>query len=139
MKTFKLVRNEKIDNCLFGELFSPNGDFICFTLENYKKAIKFGRYNTDFTFSPRFGRRLPLILVPGRSGIRIHSANYPYELTGCVAPCTDIDALRLRGKQSQLAMGKVLSYVKDFSAHVPIDIISSEAIFNNINSPHLYY
>ena len=46
-----------------------------------------GRYQVYLTYSPKFGRDLPLVTgVPGRSGIRFHRANWPREIQGCIAP-----------------------------------------------------
>lgn len=50
-------------------------------------AIPQGTYRVAWTFSPRFKRyMLELLNVPNFIGIRIHSANYAYELEGCIAP-----------------------------------------------------
>lgn len=52
-----------------------------------KTAIPRGVYEVKITYSPRFGRNMPLLCgVPGYSGIRIHSANYASQLEGCLAP-----------------------------------------------------
>jgi len=49
-------------------------------------AIPYGRYRITITHSPKFKRRLPLLMsVPHFEGIRIHAANWPRELEGCIA------------------------------------------------------
>ena len=49
-------------------------------------SIPPGLYRCLFTHSPRFRRPLYLVgPVPGRSGIRIHPANFPRQLNGCLA------------------------------------------------------
>lgn len=79
-----------------------DGEILCHCLElscrkpntDGKLAIASGHYEvtlSDVPLSPlekRFGCPLPLINdVPDREGIRIHVANYPEQLEGCIAPC----------------------------------------------------
>lgn len=50
-------------------------------------CIPEGIYEVERTWSPAFKKNLWLIKdVKGRSGIRIHAANYIRELRGCIAP-----------------------------------------------------
>jgi hypothetical protein len=89
-----LRRRPAIGGALTGD-FSIDGKLFAFSLERSSRAIRPGRYRVDFTVSDRASRgelwtpdhehRLPLIVVPGRSGIRIHAANEYEELLGCVA------------------------------------------------------
>ena len=61
-----------------------------------KMAILPGRYQVVITKSPKFGYFTPELLdVPSRSGIRIHTANFPEQLEGCIAPGfrSDTDAI----------------------------------------------
>lgn len=80
----------------FGRLFRTAAGFFCYTLENSEKRIPPGRYQVVLTpsgraaagtlWSPRADHQLPLLLdVPGRTAIRIHAANVPEELEGCLA------------------------------------------------------
>ena len=49
-------------------------------------AIPRGVYQVVITYSPKFKRKLPLLLnVKGWEGVRIHSANYATQLEGCLA------------------------------------------------------
>ena len=49
--------------------------------------IPAGTYPLRLTYSPKFRRKMWLVDdVPGRSGIRIHPANYWNQLQGCIAP-----------------------------------------------------
>ena len=49
-------------------------------------AIPYGRYRVVVDYSPKFKRDMPHILdVPHFEGIRIHAANWPTQLEGCVA------------------------------------------------------
>lgn len=69
-------------------------------LGNAKGAscIPAGRYLVQATQSYKFRRIMYLVQsVPSRSGIRIHSANWPEELQGCVALGTST-TLTAKGK-----------------------------------------
>lgn len=55
------------------------------TIENAKFIIPLGIYEIKTTWSPKFNKLLPLINVPHRKGIRIHSANFASQLRGCIA------------------------------------------------------
>lgn len=49
-------------------------------------CIPSGIYDVQKTWSPRFGRMMFLVLgVRGRTGVRIHPANLPTQLEGCIA------------------------------------------------------
>jgi len=88
-----LIREPSTADATFGVLF-VDGRFECFTLEDVLRdgpkvhgatAIPAGRYKVIVTLSPRFRRRLPLLLlVPGFEGIRIHPGNHPRETEGCI-------------------------------------------------------
>lgn len=87
-------RKSKTVDAIFGVLtldWTPPNSFTCVTLENLAKAIPAGIYDLDFNYSPHFNRIMPLILVPGRSGIRYHWANFPAQLDGCIALGTNVD------------------------------------------------
>ena len=88
-----LLREPTIGASTFGVLF-VDGRFECFTLEDALRegpkvhgetAIPAGTYGVQVTFSPRFRRRLPLLLgVPGFEGIRIHPGNHHEDTEGCI-------------------------------------------------------
>jgi hypothetical protein len=69
-----------------------NNAFTCFTVENLKKAISAGLYDVVIDHSHRLNYNTPHIKVPNRdkaaggdAGIRIHPANLPKQLLGCIA------------------------------------------------------
>lgn len=70
-----------------------DGVYFGFTLElpwkDNKQAVSCipeGEYPVEITLSYRFKKALPFVRdVPNRSGIRIHNANRPSELRGCIA------------------------------------------------------
>ena len=78
-------RNRDTIDGIFGKLTIDTDPFFCYTCENLEKSIPAGEYPLIFSYSRRFQRMMPEILVPKRTGIRIHSANYPNQLEGCIA------------------------------------------------------
>jgi hypothetical protein len=91
MKTVTLTRTEYTGKQTLG--FLQLGAFKCKTLERAWKnnernisCIPKGEYVVKWTFSPKFMRYTYEIQnVPNRSGIRIHVANYWYQINGCIA------------------------------------------------------
>lgn len=78
-----LKRVENKNGRIFGALYY-DGVCLCSTLEPARFAIPLGDYSLDYTFSPKFGKNLPLLLVPHRSGIRIHPGNTIQDSRGCI-------------------------------------------------------
>ena len=89
----RLNRSVFTKESTIGELFV--GDkFECYVLEDRvrngtkvagKTAIPEGNYEIALTFSQRFQRPLPLLLlVPGFSGVRIHPGNTAADTEGCL-------------------------------------------------------
>jgi len=100
----KLVAVEKTEKSTISRLFI-DGKFECFTLEDVDRGLKQsmslddiakikvqnetaipeGTYSVDITFSPHFGKDMPLLLnVPGYDGVRIHPGNFPSDTEGCL-------------------------------------------------------
>lgn len=51
-----------------------------------ESAIPYGKYKIKMTYSPKYKRMMPQVMdVPHFTGIRIHAANKPTELEGCIA------------------------------------------------------
>lgn len=67
----------------FGVL-TVNGEKPIYTLEETELQIPTGTYSVELTYSPKFHRLLPLLSVPGRKNIRIHSGNWPRDSSGCI-------------------------------------------------------
>lgn len=90
----KLVREIFTDNSTIGKLY--NGDvFLCYTLEDMTReegikipgrtSIPYGCYEVAITFSPKYNRKMPILLdVPNFEGIRIHSGNDDGDTEGCI-------------------------------------------------------
>lgn len=87
-----LYRTKDDGFCALGKLIMPS-NFAFATVERPWKdnargvsCIPPGEYSMIFTLSARFHKKLYILEnVPDRSGIRIHAANYPHELEGCIA------------------------------------------------------
>jgi hypothetical protein len=59
--------------------------FKCASAENLALCIPPGIYDVLFMWSEHFQQIMPHIMVPGRTAIEIHWANYPVQLEGCIA------------------------------------------------------
>lgn len=87
-------------------------DWSCYFLENRDTLIPAGEYPVQLTVSARAtagtlwtpwpGKQLPLVVVPGRDGIRIHAANRESELAGCLAVGLEWDSGRLLSSRMAL-------------------------------------
>jgi Family of unknown function (DUF5675) len=85
-----LTRTEKTNDGIKGNLLC--GDLQEVTIENLEHSFSSGIYDVTIDKSPRLGIFTPHIRVPDRdqaaggdAGIRIHPANYPEQLLGCIA------------------------------------------------------
>ena len=90
----ELVRSTFGATTTVGDLYT-DGVWACFSLEDRVRpagekvhgetAIPEGEYQLLITPSPRFKRRLPLLIgVPGFDGIRIHPGNSHRDTEGCI-------------------------------------------------------
>jgi hypothetical protein len=88
----ELRRLPSTDKCTHGDLYL-DGTWFCYTLEDIVRekkipgetAIPAGFYRIIYNWSPKFQKKLPLLLdVPNFSGVRIHAGNRPTDTEGCV-------------------------------------------------------
>lgn len=76
------------DKYTIGKLY--DGDtYLCDTLEPPENVnhpcIDPGTYRIGYQYSNKFGRKMPFLLqVNGRTGIMIHTGNYPKDTQGCI-------------------------------------------------------
>jgi hypothetical protein len=115
-----LQRLDPFGAALHGDLYL-DGKHQCVTLENASRAIPAGRYQVVLTesarskagglWSPREDHKLPLLCdVKDRSGIRLHAANFPEQLEGCIAPGSTRDGAMIAG--SRVALIKVMALIE---------------------------
>ena len=91
MKRVILKRRPSIPMGTFGVISVDN--LVLFTVElpwkdnaNNVSCIPTGKYRCSWTKSPRLKKfTYEVTNVKGRSGIRIHSANFAYQVLGCIA------------------------------------------------------
>jgi len=112
-----------------GEL-KVNG-FSCKTLElplvanmTNISCIPAGEYQVKWTFSPRLLKYTYEVQgVPNRTGIRIHSANYYYELKGCIALGDKLTDLNSDGKLDILNSKATLKNFEDKMERKPFTLV----------------
>lgn len=84
------VKQDNVQLCKLVTLELPWADN-----EPRKSCIPAGTYPLILDFSPHFNMKLwELTGVPGRSEVKVHPANFPTQLLGCIAPgmaLSDID------------------------------------------------
>jgi len=85
METINLIRQDSTDAGTFSTLVTDS--LRLYAVENTKLIIPVGSYICRYTLSPRLKKyTYEVMRVPGRTGIRIHSANFGRQLLGCIAP-----------------------------------------------------
>ena len=128
-----LLREPSIGASTFGVLF-VDGRFECFTLEDEirsgpkvpgETAIPAGRYKVIVTMSPRFRRRLPLLLlVPGFEGVRIHPGNHARDTEGCILVGLRRSVATSEVLESRLAFTPLLEKLERAAGEVWLTIIN---------------
>lgn len=119
-----LIRYKSDKYGTHGELFLDNKGkyniFLCYTLEpSYQsydlfgsREVEEGTYNISVTYSPKFKINLPLLDVPSRSGIRIHSGNTAQDTSGCILVGFMFDDKGV--SSSRFALTHVLNVINHF-------------------------
>lgn len=115
MKEFLLIRTSETDKVVYGILAVRNGNIIegvWKTIENKVKLFPIGVYPIRLEYSPRFNRDLwELHDIEGRAEIKIHVANYYYQLIGCIGVGMSHQDINADGtidlSQSRIALDEV--------------------------------
>lgn len=88
---------------------NKNGKFDNGEIKIYgETAIPYGIYGIVITFSPHFGKELPLLLnVPNFEGIRIHGGNSKSDTYGCLLVGINTEIGKVT--QSQVMLKKLMN------------------------------
>lgn len=138
----RLIREPSRNGATLGVLL-VDGHFECFALEDQIRevpgqpvstwkvpgttAIPSGRYRIVVTHSPRFKRKLPLIVdVPGFDGVRFHAGNDADDSSGCILPG------RTRGPAT---VGQSMAAFNDLFTQIQIAIERGEDVWLTIENP----
>lgn len=113
-QTLTILRYESSQQGTFGVCLH-DGRWLCHCIEpacrdgQRDHAVAAGVYELRCEWSPRFGRCLPTIIVPGRSGLRFHAGNFVSDTRGCVLPGKQ----RARGAlyESAAALEELITYI----------------------------
>lgn len=91
IKRLNIRREKRAGDAIFGTV-TFGDEFICYSLENAAFLVEPGLYTAQLDMSPHLGYRCPHLRVPkrdldagGDAGLRVHVANRPSELQGCIA------------------------------------------------------
>jgi hypothetical protein len=117
-----LIRRPSAKGCTLSEWYI-NGLRECFGVEDVvrpagqkvfgKTAIPAGTYQVVNTYSPRFGKYLPLLLnVPGYAGVRIHPGNSATDTEGCLLPGLSLRPDGTGVQQSVVAFNALFAKLK---------------------------
>ena len=80
-----VTRTHKSTDGIFGNLAIDIDPFKCVTLENLQLEIPAGTYPVWYRWSNDFQQIMPHIIVPERTAVMLHWANWPKQLLGCIA------------------------------------------------------
>lgn len=123
-----LQRQPSTDKSTIGTLF-VNDVYECDTLEDVVReiedvpvkqwkvqnqtAIPRGTYPIAITYSPRFKKKLPLLIdVEGFSGVRIHAGNTAENTEGCILVGKKTKHGTLQGGSSRPAMARLQAKIQ---------------------------
>lgn len=88
MRDVILIRTGQSEKSIYGIISVRDGNQIVATwktIERKEKSFPDGTYDLKFEHSPRFNTSLwELYGIHGRAEIKIHAANYYYQLDGCI-------------------------------------------------------
>lgn len=120
MKTLTLERRGMLGGATIGHL-CHDLRFLAYSMErpwlNNEKnvsCIPAGMYDCVLEYSPKFDAQLyELKDVPGRTEIKIHAANWPHELQGCIALGAALGDESMPINGSKKALNNLHHYIHD--------------------------
>lgn len=110
-----------------------NDEYFCDTLEpkvretkiKGKTAIPTGTYKIQITHSPKFKRKLPLLLnVPDFKGVRIHNGNSKKDTAGCIL--VGFNTIKGQLTDSRKTLNRLMEYLSK-QDDIEIEIKEKEA------------
>jgi hypothetical protein len=127
-----LQREPSYRGATIGKLYI-NGLFECYTLEDVVREVKgkpvkdwkiygstaipSGIYDVEVNMSPRFKRRMPLLLnVEGFSGVRIHAGNDIDDTEGCILVGGAVNKTTIVGGTSRASYTSLLTKLEEAQA-----------------------
>lgn len=134
----ELKRRIALPGITLGDLFI-DGVFFCYICEDELRldgtkvygqtAIPADTYIVDVTWSPRFGRRLPLLInVPGFEGVRIHPGNTPNDTQGCLLPGKTLLPNNTGVGESRLAFNELFPRISDANMRESVAIVITNPV-----------
>ncbi len=106
MSRLKICRQTTTKDAYFGKIYFDDA-FVCYSMERVAVAIPEGVYAAVIDLSPHLKYKCPHLRVPtrdlaagGDAGIRIHVANEPCQVDGCIACGLSIDGDAIDHSQS---------------------------------------
>lgn len=93
-------------------------------------CIPEGEYKMGRRKSPKFGWGWEIKDVPNRTYILFHSANFPDELQGCIAPGMALMSDRIAVSQSRNAMKAIEELTSEKECRLTIEFAESAALKN---------
>ena len=120
-QVMRLKRINLNDKWTSGELYGPQGDFWCYTLEDVCRKVKVdgqtaipsGTYEVIVGWSNRFQSQMPRVCgVPFYQGILIHKGNGPTNTEGCILVGKSLGEEPYPLRESQLAFEKVFPNIR---------------------------
>lgn len=122
-----VTRTNKTQDGIFGNLSADASSFKCLTEENLVLAIPPGIYDVLFMWSNNFQQIMPHVIVPNRTAIEIHWANWPKQLEGCLALGTQEELDQDMIEQSKIAWTAFVQQVLTDQPSVKIKYIEDYA------------
>lgn len=123
MTKIRIERFQEIEGGVFGIVISEDTSINgLFTLENKQKIIPEGEYDLKVTWSPKFKKNLPLIIVPKRRGIRIHSGNFVSQSQGCIMVGLGMDPQKSMLLYSHRAMTHLMTYLNRINNKAKLEV-----------------
>ena len=131
MKVVKIIRISDDGMQTLGALSVNFSDFTCKTLElpfknNAKRVscIPKGEYECVWSLSPAMQTfHYEIKNVPGRSGIRIHAANFVEQLLGCIALGSEIKDMNMDKRGDLYHSGNTIEAFEELMNHETFKLI----------------